>query len=111
MSHFSHTQPSKVISTKLFDEDVIVDIIERDQEVISGGFGLTYFNIDIEEIYTTASSFSEVENSSPNSGSPFTRASSTKDASYGARRVSITIGGLIPISSISTFVSNIIRLF
>lgn len=87
--------------------ELLVDLSEQDQEMVSAGFGLTYLYFEQEYINASASNTTEIDDLSPGSGSGRT----SQQSNYDSRRTTFAFGGLIPISSVSSFISSIIKLF
>lgn len=86
--------------------ELLVDLSEQDQETVSAGFGLTFMYFEQEVTSATASNETEIDDLSPGGGSGRTSQQSTFDS----KRTTFAFGGLIPISSVSSFISNIIKL-
>ncbi len=87
--------------------ELFTDLSEQDQETVSAGFGLTYLFFEQETISSSASNETEINDLAPGSGSGRTSNQSTFDST----RTTFAFGGLIPISSVSSFISSIIKLF
>lgn len=101
-----HNNP-KAALTPDSQSDLFVDLSDQDQETISAGFGVTYIFFEQEIISSSSSNTTEVDNLSPGSGS----GSTSQQATYDSKRTTFAFGGLIPIGSVSSFISSIIKLF
>lgn len=87
--------------------DLFIELSDPEQETISAGFGLTYLFFEQEIISSSSSNTTEIDNLSLGSGSGRT----SQQANYDAKRTTFAFGGLIPISSVSSFIASIIKLF
>ncbi|UJB70736.1 hypothetical protein HRE53_06685 [Acaryochloris sp. 'Moss Beach'] len=87
--------------------DLFIELSDPEQETISAGFGLTYLFFEQEIISSSSSNTTEIDNLSLSSGSGRT----SQQANYDAKRTTFAFGGLIPISSVSSFIASILKLF
>lgn len=87
--------------------DLFIELSDPEQETISAGFGLTYLFFEQEIISSSSSNTTEIDNLSLGSGSGRT----SQQANYDAKRTTFAFGGLIPISSVSSFIASILQLF
>ncbi|WP_299411174.1 hypothetical protein [Acaryochloris sp. IP29b_bin.148] len=91
--------------------ELLTDLSERDQETISAGM-MTFMYLEQEIIEATSSNDTEIENLSGGSGGvPLTSGRTSQQATYNSKRTTFAFGGLIPINSVASFISNIIHLF
>lgn len=105
MSNLENQHNSSIVPES--SPDLFVDLTETDQETISAGFGLTYLFFEQEIISSSSSNTTEIDNLAPGSGS----GSTSNQATFDSKRTTFAFGGLIPISSVSSFIASIIKLF
>lgn len=102
-----HNNP-KAALTPDSQSDLFVDLSDQDQETISAGLGLTYLFFEQEIISSSASNTTEIDNLTPGSNGG---GRTSNQSTYDSKRTTFAFGGLIPIGSVSSFISSIIKLF
>lgn len=96
------------ISLQAEPSDLMMELSEQEQESISAGFGLSYFFFEHEVISTSASDLTELQSSFPNSGLNGRNSQNTR---FESERVTLAMGGWIPMSSVASFVKQLIQFF
>ncbi|WP_299488649.1 hypothetical protein [Acaryochloris sp. IP29b_bin.137] len=90
--------------SELFD-----DLSDQEQETISAGSGfLTFLYFETQSIFSSASNMTEIDNLTPGSDGG---GRTSNHATYDSKRTTFAFGGLIPIGSVASFISSIIKLF
>ena len=87
--------------------ELLVDLSETEEATISAGFGLTYLYLEQEIISSDSANTTEIEGLAPGEGS----GSTNSQATFDSKRTTFAFGGLIPINSVSSFISSILKFF
>jgi hypothetical protein len=105
----THLQKTTEIHPRTSSE-LLVDLSEQDQETISAGY-LSYVFLQHEKISTTGFSDLEIENLGSGNEVPLSKGRSSQRTTYDAERTTFAFGGMIPTSSVASFIASFIKMF
>lgn len=97
------------ISLQTKASDSMIDLSEQEQELVSAGFGLSYFFFSHEVISTSASDYTEFQSAFPNSEISMVTGQTSQNTDFKSQRMTLAMGGWIPISSVASFVKMFIQ--
>lgn len=99
------------ISLQAKAPDLMMELSEQEQESVSAGFGVSYFFLAHEVISTSASDYTEFQSTLPNSEIPTVNGRTSQNTNFESQRITLAMGGWIPISSVASFIEQLIQFF